>query len=71
MATLGFGVIIYRIVLGSRIFGEADGITRVPGFTLLPGITVSGSFAQRIQNYYIAWFFVLIGIIILINLIHS
>jgi ABC-type branched-subunit amino acid transport system permease subunit len=27
MATLGFGTIIYRIFLGTRIFGEADGIS--------------------------------------------
>lgn len=71
MATLGFGAIVYRIVLGARIFGEADGITSVPGFTLIPGITVSGSFSQRIQNYYIAWFFVAFGVFILTNLIYS
>ena len=71
MATLGFGIIIYRIVLGTAIFGEADGITNVPSFTLIPYITVSGDFSGRVQNYYIAWFIVIIGLIILINLIHS
>ena len=71
MATLGFGIIVYRIAIGSKIFGEADGITNVPEFAIIPGVVVSGSFSERIQNYYIAWFFVIIGIIILINLIHS
>ena len=41
MATLGFGAIIYRIVLGSKIFGEADGLTNVPEFTLIPGVAPS------------------------------
>jgi hypothetical protein len=34
MATLGFGLIIYRIVLGTGFLGEADGITGVPGFPM-------------------------------------
>ena len=71
MATLGFGTIIYKIVLGSRIFGEADGITDIPGFTLLPGITISGSFSARVLNYYIVCFFVILGVVVLINLINS
>jgi branched-chain amino acid transport system permease protein len=71
MATLGFGTIIYRVLIGTRIFGEADGITSIPEFKLLPGIAISGSFSARILNYYIAWFFVIIGLIILINLINS
>jgi branched-chain amino acid transport system permease protein len=61
MATLGFGIIIYRIALASAYFGEADGISEVPGFKLLPGIVVS----------YIAWGVVIVGIILLLNLIHS
>ncbi len=71
MATLGFGTIIYRVFLATEIFGEADGISEVPAFTLFPGITVSGSFDARIQNYYIAWVLVLGGTVILLNLIHS
>ena len=51
MATLGFGTIIYRLVLGVELFGEADGIANVPGFSLLPGVTVSGDFAARVLNY--------------------
>jgi len=71
MATLGFGIIIYRIVLGSRIFGEADGLHNIPPFTLFPGISVSGDFSARVLNYYISWGLVLLGVILLINLVNS
>lgn len=71
MATMGFGIIIYRIVLGSRIFGEADGISNVPPFPLFPGVSVSGDFASRVSNYYIAWILVILGMLLLINLINS
>jgi branched-chain amino acid transport system permease protein len=77
MATLGFGIIIYRVALASAYFGEADGISEVPGFTLLPGIgglpalTVSGDFEQRVVNYYIAWGVLIIGLLLLLNLIDS
>ena len=71
MATLGFGIIVFRIFLASEIFGEADGISEVPGFTILPGITVDGGFSKRISNYYIAWSMVILVMILLINLINS
>lgn len=71
MATLGFGIIIFRIVLASAYFGEADGISGVPGFTLLPGVTVSGDFQDRALNYYVAWGVLLIGMLLLRHLIDS
>lgn len=71
MATLGFGIIIYRIVLATEIFGEADGISDVPGFNLLPGVTVNGDFSNRVQNYYIACVILITGFILLQNLINS
>jgi branched-chain amino acid transport system permease protein len=71
MATLGFGIIIFRIALASSYFGEADGISEVPGFQLFPGIEVSGSFGARVLNYYIAWSMVIAAVILLLNLIHS
>jgi len=71
MATLGFGIIIYRIVLASAYFGEADGISEVPGFTLVPGLTVSGDFGAREENYYIAWGLLILGMVLLRNLIDS
>ncbi len=71
MATLGFGTIIYRIVLGTRIFGEADGISEVPAFPLFGGLSITGDSSCRLQNYYIAWFVVLLAVTLIINLIHS
>ncbi len=71
MATLGFGIIIYRIVLGSALFGEADGLSDVPAFTLFPGIAVSGKMSMRIVNYYIAWGLVVLTMILLLNLVNS
>ncbi|MFA6283610.1 MAG: branched-chain amino acid ABC transporter permease [Desulfurivibrionaceae bacterium] len=71
MATLGFGIIIYRLVLASPLFGEADGISEVPGFPLLPGLAVSGDFENRVTNYYIGWGMVALAMWLLVNLIHS
>lgn len=71
MATLGFGSIVYRIVLGSTLVGAADGITEVPPFTLLPGLEVSSKASLRLQNYYLAWGLVMGGMALLLNLIHS
>lgn len=71
MATLGFGIIIYRVVLASEYFGEADGISEVPAFVLFPGLSVSGNFGDRVQNYYIAWGLLLIGMVLLLNLMDS
>lgn len=71
MATLGFGIIIFRVVLATELFGEADGISDVPGFTLVPGITVNGDFSNRIQNYYIACILLVTGVLLLQHLIDS
>jgi len=71
MATLGFGTIIYRIVLGTPTFGEADGISNIPGFPLFFGLSVSGRMGERVENYYIAWAVVILGMVALINLINS
>ncbi len=71
MATLGFGIIIYRIVLASEYFGEADGISEVPPFELMPGLAVSGDFGARVSNYYIAWGLLIAGMLLLRNLIDS
>ncbi len=71
MATLGFGLIIYRIVLGGRIFGQADGVSNVPPFRIIDGLEVNGRAAFRIESYYIAWFVVLAAMVLAINLVHS
>ena len=71
MATLGFGIIVYRIVLGTSFFGAADGLSDVPPFVIFPGLEVSGKSSARVQNYYIASGLVIAGVIILLNLIDS
>jgi len=71
MATLGFGTIVYRSVLGSSLLGAADGISDVPAFRLLPGLAVSGKSAVRISNYYLAWGLVLVTMFLLRNLVRS
>lgn len=71
MATLGFGIIIYSILLGTQRFGAADGISNVPPFPLLPGVSVSGSMSQRVYNYYFSWLLVALGMTLLGNIINS
>lgn len=71
MATMSFGVIIEVFVRGTKLLGGADGLSKVPAFHLLPGIRVSGDIQDRVMNYSIAWTIVIIGLIVLINLIHS
>jgi branched-chain amino acid transport system permease protein len=71
MATLGFGTIIYSIVLGTQCFGAADGISSVPSFPFFPGVSVSGDSSVRVVNYYFAWILVTAAMMLLANLIHS
>jgi branched-chain amino acid transport system permease protein len=72
MATLGFGLIVYRIVLGAEVFGQADGISNVPPFRLIGDLLqVNGAPAFRVQNYYIAWAALLAAMILAINLVNS
>ncbi len=71
MATLGFGTIIFSIVLGTQWFGAADGITSVPPFPLLPGMSVTGTASLRVLNYYFAWILVTAAMVLLVNLINS
>ena len=71
MATLGFGVIVYRIAIGSELLGSADGISDVPGFPLLPGVVITGKSSLRVSNYYVAWGLVVLGMVILLNLVRS
>ena len=71
MATLGFGTIIYSIVLASQRFGAADGISSVPPFPIFPGASVSGASSLRVFNYYFAWVLVTIAMVLLVNLINS
>lgn len=71
MATLGFGLIVNKMVLGSTLTGAADGINGVPEWNLGFGLTVAGKSALRVQNYYIAGGLVLLLLVLLRNLIQS
>jgi branched-chain amino acid transport system permease protein len=71
MATLGFGLIVNKLVLGSALTGSADGINGVPPWHLGFGLTVSGKSALRVENYYIAGVLVLALLVLLRNLIQS
>jgi branched-chain amino acid transport system permease protein len=71
MATLGFGLIISTIINATPLLGSHDPITSVPPFKLIPVLEVNGRMPFRIQNYYIAWFMVILVLIIVINIIHS
>ena len=71
MATLGFGTILYRIFLGTRIFGEADGISAVSPWVIAPGLFVGGDVSVRVFNYYFAWALVGLGMILLLNHINA
>jgi len=71
MATLGFGLIVYRIVGGTEITGAADGIHGVPPWDWVGGLRICGEKAQRVANYYTAWGITLGILLLLLNLIHS
>jgi branched-chain amino acid transport system permease protein len=71
MATLGFGTIVYSVVLGTQRLGAADGLGSVPPFPVLPGIAVGGGREGRIENYYVAWGLVALAMLVLGNLVAS
>lgn len=71
MATLGFGTIVSAVAVGTERLGGADGLSGVPPFTLLPGLTITGDAAARVQNYYLAWGLVALGMLLLSNLVRA
>jgi branched-chain amino acid transport system permease protein len=71
MATLGFGIIVSKVLIGAKSLGGADGIIGVPAFPLAPGLAISGERSARILNYYVAWGALAAGLVLLLNLIHS
>jgi branched-chain amino acid transport system permease protein len=71
MATLGFGLIIHGIAVGSATLGQADGISSVPAFRVLGVLQVNGRSPFRVQNYYIACAAVLAAMVLALNLVHS
>jgi branched-chain amino acid transport system permease protein len=71
MATLGFGTIVYSVVLGSARLGAADGLGSVPPFPIVAGLAVSGDRGGRVANYYLAWVLVALALLLLSNLVES
>lgn len=71
MATLGFGLIIYRIVLGAPSLGQADGLSSVPPLPLWGDLQLNSRKAFRVESFYIAWSVVLVAMLLAMNLVHS
>jgi len=71
MATLAFGFIVSRLLLGLKFCGEADGISGIPAFRLFAGLAVSGKKALRVPNYYEAWAVVALACFLSVNLMGS
>lgn len=71
MATLGFGLIVAKLLVGSTLTGSADGINGVPEWRVVPGLVVSGKSAMRVQNYYLACGLLLAVLVLLRNTVES
>jgi branched-chain amino acid transport system permease protein len=71
MATLGFGLVIEKIARGTKLLGGADGLSGVPGFTVFPGLVVTGGRAARAANFTLSWLVLALGLLGLVNLVHS
>lgn len=71
MATLAFGFIVSRIILGTSLLGQADGISDVPAVRLFAGLALTGKRSLRVENYYIAWALVALGLLLAVNLLGS
>lgn len=71
MATLGFGLIVYRMVLGLTITGASDGISGVPEWSIFGILTVANKSSARVENYYGACAFLLIVLVLMANMSNS
>lgn len=71
MATLGFGMIVNKIVVGIPWLGAADGITGVPEWDLGWGVLISGRKPVRFTNFYLASGLVLMFLVVSRNLVRS
>lgn len=71
MATLGFGVIIEKIVRGMPALGGADGLSNVPAFVIAGTLRVTGGKTDRLANYLIAFSILTITLTLMINLLSS
>jgi branched-chain amino acid transport system permease protein len=71
MATLAFGIIVLRVLQGTPFFGGADGLSDIPAYPLFAGLAITGRKALRVQNFYLAWGLVAVGLLLAINLVSS
>jgi branched-chain amino acid transport system permease protein len=71
MATLGFGIIVQSLAIGTARLGGADGIADVAPLPLAPGLAVGGGSGARVANYYVAWGLVALVVLLLSNLVDS
>jgi branched-chain amino acid transport system permease protein len=71
MATLAFGFMVSRIILGTPLFGQADGISDIPAYPILAGLAITGRRALRVENFYLAWLVLVMGLLLALNLVHS
>ena len=71
MATLGFGLIVAKLLVSNSFTGAADGINGVPEWRLVPGLVVSGKSAMRVENYYLACGLLLVALVLLRNTVES
>ena len=71
MATLAFGFIVSRVILGTSLLGQADGISDVPAVRLFAGLALTGRRPLRVENYYLAWTLVALGLLLAVNLLGS
>ena len=71
MATLGFGLIVYRFLLGSEFTGGADGVVSVPPWHVLPGLDICGKRGWRLPNFYASWGLTAAVLAFLLNVVRS
>jgi branched-chain amino acid transport system permease protein len=71
MATLGFGLVIEKIVRGTQALGAADGLSNVPPFPILPGLAIAGGKAARASNFTMSWVILALALLALVNLFRS
>lgn len=71
MATLGVGLIVQSVVVGTPALGAADGLSGVPPLPLAPGLALAGGAPARVASYYVAWGAVGLALLLLGNLVES
>lgn len=71
MATLGFGLVVEKIVRGVNALGGADGISDVPAFRIAGPVSITGGRSDRLANFIIAFAILAAVLALLANLLRS